>query len=150
MIPWWVILSDFQLSIDPNTGRPQIHLELFHEMRQYLMIHDVTERKARELRVQKQVHDLENDTLGQRKYLLLEAEPRRNMEVDKGKGIALEENEQEHSSARFLTTTSAEGNGQNKLMAAAINAYQNLEVKDIEVEVPGNELAKFMSVIGRT
>lgn len=70
------VLLDSQLGINPSTGRPRIHPEIFHEMRQYLMIQDTTERKAREIRIQKQVNDLESEPCGKKEVFVIGNCPR--------------------------------------------------------------------------
>lgn len=127
------VVTEAQLGINPITGRPQIHPDVLHEMRQYLLIQDEAERKARKLRVQKQVKDLEEDPISQSKFILLEPDQQVNKGVDKGKGVACEEDNQEQSTAKMMMI---EYNGnipvnksvQNKLMGDAMKAPQ-MEVK---------------------
>ncbi|VVB15338.1 unnamed protein product [Arabis nemorensis] len=91
------------------------------------MVQDLAERKVRELRIRKQVNDLEKDPVGRRKYLLLETDQMMRMEVDKEKGVANEINEQEQSTAQYWNSSIVNCNQSgNKVMGDAIKATLNM------------------------
>ena len=56
-------------------------------MREYILAAEGGEKRIRQERVRKSVSDLDNDPLGQNKFLRLEAPPLITHEVDKGKGF---------------------------------------------------------------
>lgn len=123
--PLMGVLTESQVGINPLTGRPRIHPEVLHEMRQYLLVQDVAERKARELRLQKQMKELENDLIGQSKYLLLQSDKLVNGETYKGKGVASAENNQEQSTTMVIIPNMSMydiEDGEKKLLVDAMKA----------------------------
>ncbi|CAN6868979.1 unnamed protein product, partial [Brassica oleracea] len=98
--PLYGFLNDDQVGVDKATGRRKINPEVLQQMREYILAAEEGEKRIRQERVRKSVSDLDNDPLGQKKFLHLEAPPMITHEVDKGKGFVFgysKENEPNHS-----------------------------------------------------
>lgn len=88
--PLFGVLSDEQVGLDMTTGRRKINTEVLQNMREYILAAEGREKRVREERVKKSVLDLENDPIGQRDFLRLEAAPLVIREVDKDKGLVFD------------------------------------------------------------
>ena len=98
--PLFGVLNEDQVGVDKATGRRKINPEVLQQMREYILAAEGGEKRIRQERVRKSVSDLDNDPLGQKKFLRLEAAPLIIHEVDKGKGFVFgysNQNEQNHS-----------------------------------------------------
>ncbi|XP_018488169.1 uncharacterized protein LOC108858796 [Raphanus sativus] len=96
---------------DNISGRPKIAEEVLSEMRVYIKAASGAEKLAREERVKKSLHDLEDDPLGQKTLLRLEEPPIVSRDLDRGKGIVFDFSAKGDDSPRA-----------DKLMAEAIAA----------------------------
>ncbi|XP_022558343.1 uncharacterized protein LOC111206213 [Brassica napus] len=85
--PLYGVLNDDQVGVDKATGRRKINPEVLQQMREYILAAEEGEKRIRQERVRKSVSDLDNDPLGQKKFLHFEAPPMITHEVDKGKGF---------------------------------------------------------------
>ncbi|XP_018472293.2 uncharacterized protein LOC108843561 [Raphanus sativus] len=88
--PLYGVLATKHLGLDPVYGRPKIAEEVLDGMRQYLRAAEGPEKMARIERVKKSLDDLENDPLGQKMFLRLEAAPVVSTDLDKGKGVVFD------------------------------------------------------------
>ncbi|XP_013688983.1 uncharacterized protein LOC106392731 [Brassica napus] len=99
--PLYGVLNDDQVGVDKATGQRKINHEVLQQMREYILAAEGGEKRVRQERVRKSVSDLDNDPLGQKKFLRLEAAPPIiTHEVDKGKGFVFgysKQNEPNHS-----------------------------------------------------
>lgn len=77
------------------TGRPRIAEEVLEEIRVYLLSVNGPERIIREERVKNSIKELEKDPMGQKTILKLEHFPLVSQNVDKGKGIVFDFEDQE-------------------------------------------------------
>ena len=82
--PLYGVLNDDQVGVD---NRRKINPEVLQQMREYILAAEEGEKRIRQERVRKSVSDLDNDPLGQKKFLHFEAPPMITHEVDKGKGF---------------------------------------------------------------
>lgn len=64
--PLFGVMSEIQVGINPNTGRPRIAKEVLEGMRQYLMVANRDERMIREDRVKNSLLAMENDPIAQK------------------------------------------------------------------------------------
>ena len=85
--PLYGVLNDDQVGVDKAKGRRKINPEVLQQMREYFLAAEEGEKRIRQERVRKSVSDLDNDPLGQKKFLHFEAPPMITHEVDKGKGF---------------------------------------------------------------
>ncbi|XP_018443548.1 uncharacterized protein LOC108815442 [Raphanus sativus] len=113
--PLFGIIPDKLLGVDLASGKPKIAAEVLEGMRTYLMIAEGPEKVARAERVKRSLEDLENDPIGRKTALMLEAPPTMTTDLDKGKGVVFD-----FSSQGRDTTNS------NKLMASAIVAGERV------------------------
>ncbi|KAF3566745.1 hypothetical protein DY000_02018821 [Brassica cretica] len=80
------------MGIDNLSGKPKIAEEVLDNMRIYIKSADGPEKMAREERVKKSLKELEDDSLGQKTFLRLEAPPIVSNFLDKGKGVVFDFN----------------------------------------------------------
>ncbi|CAG7901998.1 unnamed protein product, partial [Brassica rapa] len=85
--PLYGVLNEDQVGVDKATGRRKINPEVLQQMREYILAAEGGEKRIRQERVRKSVSDLDNDPIGQKKFLRLEAPPVITNDVDKGKGF---------------------------------------------------------------
>ncbi|KAL0700774.1 hypothetical protein Bca4012_056896 [Brassica carinata] len=109
--PLYGIIPDKLLGMDVVTGKPKIALEVLEGMRTYLMVAEGPEKAARVERVRKSLEDLENDPIGRKTTLMLEAPPSITSDLDKGKGVVFD-----------FSAQGKETSDPDKLMASAITA----------------------------
>ena len=83
-------MTDDDVGLDAISGRPKIAKAVLDEMRQYLSVVDPQEKMTRAVRVRKSVWDLENDPIGQKTLLRLEAPTQVTTDLDKGKGLVFD------------------------------------------------------------
>lgn len=110
MDPIFGIIPEKFLGLDPVFGKPKIAQEVLEGMRTYLMVADGPEKVARAERVRKSLVDLENDPIGRKTSLMLEAPPSITTDLDKGKGVVFDFSKQ----GRVTSNP-------DKLMASAIS-----------------------------
>ncbi|KAJ4902361.1 hypothetical protein Rs2_16312 [Raphanus sativus] len=84
--PLYGVLSEEQVGIDTMTGRRIINPEVLQNMREYLLAAEGGEKRVRIERVRNSVMELQNDPVGQRDFLRLEAPPKVTSNVDFEKG----------------------------------------------------------------
>ncbi|KAG7578883.1 Endonuclease/exonuclease/phosphatase [Arabidopsis thaliana x Arabidopsis arenosa] len=84
--PLFGVLSEDQVGIDPNTGRPRIAPVVLEGMRQYLRVSSEEEKLLRIDKVKLSVGEVEKDPLAQKSILRLEPMPIFHSDVNKGKG----------------------------------------------------------------
>lgn len=85
--PMFGELTDDDVGIDIVSGKPKIAKAVLDEMRQYLSVVDLQEKKVRIERVRRSVWDLDGDSHGQKTMLRLEAPVKVTIDVNKGKGL---------------------------------------------------------------
>ncbi|KAL0789224.1 hypothetical protein Bca101_005470 [Brassica carinata] len=85
--PLYGVLREDQVGINSLIGRPKIAKEVMDEMRQYLLLPSEEDKVIREDRVIKFVAEVEQDPMLQRMVLRLEAPLIISYDVNKGKGI---------------------------------------------------------------
>lgn len=85
--PFFGVLKEDQVCINPNIGRPRMAADVLEGMRQYLMIASGGERIIREERVKNSIKEVEKDHIAQKMILRLEPNPLISLNLDKGKGL---------------------------------------------------------------
>lgn len=92
--PLFGVLREDQVGVDPMTGRLRIAADVLEGMRQFLMVGDASEKVLRVDKVKKSVGEVEKDPLLQKSILRLEPTPLVHLDLNKGKGLVFEyENE---------------------------------------------------------
>lgn len=88
--PLFGVLTDDDVGLDVNTGRPKIAKDVLDEMRQYLSVGDPADKKIHIERVRRSVWGLAGDPQGQKIFLRLEAPTKFTTNVDKDKGLVFD------------------------------------------------------------
>ncbi|XP_018463492.1 uncharacterized protein LOC108834662 [Raphanus sativus] len=115
--PLFGVLSESQVGLNPNTGRPKIAEEVLEGMRQYLLLATDEDSKIREERVKKSVAEAEKDPILKKTALSLEPVPMVTTDLLKGKGIVFD-----YSSVQKKSIVEVSKPSDQKLMAASIKA----------------------------
>lgn len=115
--PLYGVLSESQVEINPNTGRPKIAEEVLDGMRQYLLLATDEDRKIREERVKRSVAEAEKDPILKKSALSLEPIPVVTKDLLKGKGIVFD-----YSNAKKNTMVEEPRTSGQKLLGASIKA----------------------------
>ena len=118
--PLFGVLKEDQVGINPLSGRPRIAPEILQEMRNYLLASSSEDILVRQQRVIASVKEAEKNPITQRTALQLSPPPIFTSEINKGKGIVFNYDQEDKLNQ---PTTS---NSQPKLMASAISSGQSL------------------------
>ena len=136
--PLYGVLREDQVGINSLIGRPKIAKEVMDEMRQYLLLASEEDKVIREDRVRKFVAEVEQDPMLQRMVLRLEAPLIISYDVNKGKGIVFnyEENVKRLRSSAGVPAS-------EKLMASAIGAGMAMRLGPKPTALTESEDANF-------
>ena len=136
--PLYGVLREDQVGINSLTGRPKIAKEVMDEMRQYLLLASEEDRIIREERVRKSVAEVEQDPMLQRMVLRLELPPVISYDVNKGKGIVFNYDENVKRLRSGAGVPASE-----KLMASAIGAGMAMRLGPKPIALTESEDANF-------
>lgn len=118
--PLYGVLSEYQVSICPSSGKRKISQEVLEEMRRYILMATENDKLVCIDRVWSSVAEMEKDPILQKTVLRLEAAPELTKQLDKGKGRVFDFD--------LITSVEAKFNekvNERKLMASSMKAHRS-------------------------